>query len=160
MDFDRTSLDAAGFKGWLSFTDVRASDAIPTTGGVYVVAYAYTPPVAFLPQNPGGRFKGKDPTVTADALSANWIDAGLVYIGKANQLRRRIREYADFGAGKPIGHWGGRLIWQLAHADQLSIAWRETPGEVPEVVEAGMIAAFRQQYGKPPFANEPHKLGR
>ncbi|EJL22445.1 hypothetical protein [Novosphingobium sp. AP12] len=160
MKFDRSSLEDAGFRGWLSFHEVRASDAIPTTGGVYVVTYACAPPAAFLSQNPGGRFKGRDPSVPATALAANWIDAEVVYIGKANQLRRRIREYADFGAGKPIGHWGGRLIWQLARPDLLRIAWRETPGEVPLVVEGAMITEFRRQHGKPPFANDPHKLGR
>lgn len=160
MKFDRTSLEAEGFTGWLTFPDARASGTIPATGGVYVVAYSGCAPVAFLPSNPGGRFKGRDPSVLADALLANWHDAEVVYIGKADQLRRRIRQFADFGAGKPIGHWGGRLIWQLAEPDELRIAWKETPDRVPVEVEAEMIATFRQEYGKPPFANNPHMLGR
>lgn len=160
MKFDRISLEAAGFTGWLTFPEARASNAIPATGGVYVVTYSGGSPVAFLPSNPGGRFKGRDPTVTASALSANWLDADVVYIGKADQLRRRICQFADFGAGKPIGHWGGRLIWQLSNAHDLRIAWKETPGEVPLVVEAQLISRFREQYGKPPFANNPHMLGR
>ncbi len=160
MLFDRASLEAEGFTGWFTFPDARSSGAIPTTGGVYVVTYSSLAPVAFLPLNPGGRFKGKDPTVPASALEANWLDAEVVYIGKADQLRRRICQFADFGAGKPIGHWGGRLIWQLAEPDQLRIAWKETPGRVPVEVEAEMLALFRHQYGKPPFANDPHLLGR
>lgn len=160
MEFDRKSLEAEGFIGWLAFLEARASNAIPATGGVYVVTYSGRAPVTFLPQNPGGRFKGRDPTVTASALSANWLDADVVYIGKADQLRRRIRQFADFGAGKPIGHWGGRLIWQLTSAHNLRIAWKETPGKVPLTVEAELIGAFRERYGKPPFANNPHMLGR
>lgn len=116
--------------------------------------------MAFLPANPEGRFKGRDPTVPADAPAANWHEAEVVYIGKADQLRRRIRQFADFGTGKPVGHWGGRLIWQLAEPDQLRIAWKETPDRVPVEVEAEMIAMFRHEYGKPPFANNPHLLGR
>lgn len=42
----------------------------------------------------------------------------------------------------------------------LRIAWREAPGEVPLAVEAAMLADFRRQYGKPPFANNPHMMGR
>jgi hypothetical protein len=160
MMFDRTSLEADGFTGWLTFPEARASAAIPVAGGVYVAFYTSRSPVAFLPENPGGRFKGKDPSVPASALAANWHDAEVVYIGKADQLRRRIRQFADFGAGKPIGHWGGRLIWQLAEPDSLRIAWKETPDRVPIEVEAEMIALFRREYGKPPFANSPHLLGR
>lgn len=160
MKFDRASLEAEGFTGWLPFPEARASSAIPATGGVYVVTYAGGAPAAFLPENPGGRFKGKDPTVPASALTANWIDAEVVYIGKADQLRRRIRQFADFGAGKPVGHWGGRLIWQLAEPNKLRISWKETPDRVPVEVEAEMLALFRREYGKPPFANDPHLLGR
>jgi hypothetical protein len=93
-------------------------------------------------------------------LARNWVDdAEVVYIGKADQLRRRLRQFADFGAGKPVGHWGGRLIWQLPNIDQLLVAWKETPGRVPIEAERELIAAFRRVYGKPPFANEPHRLG-
>jgi hypothetical protein len=84
----------------------------------------------------------------------------VVYIGKAANLRRRLREFMRFGAGAPIGHWGGRLIWQLHRSSDLLIAWRETPGEVPKEVESELISDVRAAYGKPPFANEPHRLGR
>lgn len=160
MLFDMTSLEAEGFTGWLTFPEARAGGAIPITGGVYVVSYSGRAPVAFLPSNPGGRFKGRDPSVSAEALVANWHDAYVVYIGKADQLRRRIHQFAGFGSGKPTGHWGGRLIWQLAQPNLLRIAWKETPDRVPVEVEAEMIAMFRHEYGKSPFANAPHLLGR
>lgn len=128
--------------------------------GVYIVIRAAGDP-RFLASNPGGRFKGKDPSVGDEGLCANWVeDAEVVYIGKADDLGRRLKEFTRFGEGKPIGHWGGRLIWQLADSAELLVAWRETPGEIPRNVEATMIAAFRSAYGKPPFANEPHRLGR
>ena len=101
MPFDRTTLEAEGFIGWLTFSDARASGAIPATAGVCVVSYSERAPVAFLPSNPGGRFKGRDAPVPAVALATNWHDAEIVYIGKADQLRRRIHQFADFGAGKP-----------------------------------------------------------
>jgi excinuclease UvrABC nuclease subunit len=34
------------------------------------------------------------------------IGAEVVYIGKADNLRRRLREFARFGVSAPIGHWG------------------------------------------------------
>lgn len=159
--FDRAALECHGFAGWFSFPEVRDSSLCPTSGGVYVVSYQGPHPTTFPDISPAGRFKGNDPTVDVASLTANWVaDAEVVYIGKADQLRRRIRQFADFGAGKPIGHWGGRLIWQLPCPDLLKIAWWETPGRVPVEVEAELIASFRQQHGKPPFANNPHLRGR
>jgi hypothetical protein len=159
--FHRPALEQEGFVGWLSFPEARNSSLCPHSGGVYVVVYEGPQPTSFSDANPAGRFKGQDPSVPLASLTANWVpDAKVVYIGKADQLRRRITQFADFGAGKPIGHWGGRLIWQLPRTDLLTIAWRETPERVPVEVEAELIALFRQQHGKPPFANNPHLLGR
>jgi hypothetical protein len=160
--FNKKALVAKGFTGWTSFARIRAEiSSVPLLGGVYVVMRPSSEAPSFLESSPAGRFKGRDPTVPAEALRANWVDgAHVVYIGKADQLRRRLRQFADFGAGRPIGHWGGRLIWQLADSEELLVAWRETPGRVPREVEAAMISNFRVVYGKPPFANEPHRLGR
>lgn len=159
MIFTRKNLEENGFTGWLPFADIRGS-ACPTSGGVYVVIHDTESPVTFAERSCGGWFKGKDPTISSDALVANWVDgAEVVYIGKADQLRRRLTQYADFGVGKPVGHWGGRLIWQLSTSDRLLVGWKETPGRVPVEVEAELITAFRQTYGKPPFANDPHRLG-
>ncbi len=159
--FGRAAIERAGFTGWLPFPDARNSGLCPHSGGVYVVTYEGPHPASFPDTSPAGRFKGKDPTVDLASLTANWVPGvEVVYIGKADQLRRRIRQFADFGSGKPVGHWGGRLIWQLPRPDLLKISWRETPGRVPVEVEAELIASFRQQHGKPPFANNPHMLGR
>lgn len=159
MQFTRPVLKAAGFVGWIPFPAIRES-ACSSSGGVYVITYSCSEPPTFAEQSCGGWFKGKDPTVSLAALGANWVDdAEVVYIGKADRLKRRLTQFADFGAGKPIGHWGGRLIWQLPRTDQLLVAWRETPGRVPLEVEGELIAAFRRAYGKAPFANDPHRLG-
>lgn len=159
MEFTRSSLEQAGFAGWIPLAAIRAS-ACSSAGGVYVITYGGAEPVAFAERSCGGWFKGRDPTVSGDALHANWVDgAEVVYIGKADRLKRRLTRFADFGAGRPAGHWGGRLIWQLPNVDALRVAWKETPGRVPAEVESELIAAFRRAYGKPPFANNPHRLG-
>lgn len=161
-EFSEDALRANGFKGWLKFAEARANLACPKAGGVYVVSFFGDDPPAFEAASCGGWFKGRNPTVPFVSLRENWVpEARIVYIGKADVLARRIREFADFGAGKAIGHWGGRLIWQLPRpAETLRIAWKETPDEVPVAVEGELIAQFRAAYGKPPFANAPHMLGR
>lgn len=155
-------LEAAGFTGWVAFEALSADlETVHRAGGVYVVTQGVEAKPDFLLSNPGGRFKGRDPTVDASVLQANWVHgAEVVYVGKAENLRRRLREFAQFGSGRPIGHWGGRLIWQLTRSAELLVAWRETPGAVPKEVETTMLADFRAAYGKPPFANDPHLLGR
>lgn len=151
-DWTRENLRAAGFVGWVTFEALMDNpEGVPQPGGVYIVAQADGAEPEFLEVNPGGRFKDRDQTVAASALRANWVDgAEIVHIGKANNLRRRLREFSRFGADKPIGHWGGRLIWQLTRSKDLLVAWRETPGEIPKEVETMMLTAFRADYGHTP----------
>lgn len=159
MEFTCSSLEQAGFVGWVAVSAIKNS-ACPSSGGVYVITYGQTEPLAFADRSCGGWFKGRDPAVPREALLANWVArAEVVYIGKADRLKRRLMQFADFGAGRPVGHWGGRLIWQLPDVGALRVAWKETPGRVPVEVESELIAAFRQAHGKPPFANDPHRLG-
>lgn len=159
MKFTRVALEDAGFSGWAPLSAIRTT-VCPSSGGVYVITYEGSAPVEFRARSCGGWFKGKDPTASREMLVANWVEgAEVVYIGKADSLKRRLTQFADFGAGRPVGHWGGRLIWQLPNVDALRVAWKETPGRVLVELEAEMISAFRQAYGKPPFANSPHRLG-
>lgn len=158
--FTRAHLTANGFSGWVSFATLRSTDPCPDVGGVYVVARVDGSPPSFLTKSCGGWFKDRDPTVSLGELQANWVEgAEIVYIGKANSIRRRLREFAKFGEGRKIGHWGGRLIWQLKESPRLLVAWKPTPGVDPLTYEAQLLAEFRADYGKPPFANDPHRLG-
>lgn len=157
--FNIPALERAGFVGWHPFEMLRSCD-LPLSGGVYVVVLPGAGDPTFSTKSCGGWFKNKDPSVSPAALADNWVaGAEVVYIGKADRLRRRLREFADFGAGKAAPHWGGRLIWQLPDVAGLRVAWKETPDRVPIEAKAELIALFRQVYGKPPFANDPHRLG-
>lgn len=148
-------LKAAGFKGFIPVSELRegGSKMIPDVPGVYMVLRVFEGAPEFLETGSGGHFKGKDPNVPVAELAANWVDGTpVVYIGKATSLRKRISQYIRFGQGKPVGHWGGRYIWQLADASQLLFCWKEVDGD-PEAVETEMINAFRDCYGCRPFAN-------
>ncbi len=124
--------------------------------GVYVVYRpAPTDPV-FLATNPGGRFKGRDPTVAVELLADKWVrDAHVIYIGKADRLRVRLRQYARFGAGEPVGHWGGRYIWQLEDSDGSLVAWHAiTWGESAREYERRLLERFADTHETSrPFAN-------
>jgi hypothetical protein len=156
--FSRRALESAGFVGWATWPKLRLSDylPIPALPGTYVV---YRPTAAFptfVHPSPAGWFKGEDPTVPETRLRSEWVEgARVVYIGKADVLRRRLTQFGQFGAGEPVGHRGGRLIWQLADADDLLVAWHEiTWAEAARDYERRLLRAFVEQHdGRRPFAN-------
>jgi hypothetical protein len=159
-DFTTDHLKALGFEGWVPLVTFRDYVGCPDVGGVYVVSYPQSDGPEFSAVSCGGWFQGRNPSVSADVLAANWVsETDVVYIGKASNLRRRLRQFSDFGAGKSIGHYGGRLIWHLPDIHNLSAAWLETPSENPLAVEAKMLSQFRSAFGRAPFANDPQRMG-
>ncbi|NYF09821.1 hypothetical protein HDC94_000977 [Leifsonia sp. AK011] len=150
----------AGFEGFVTFEQLATAD-VPPRPGVYLVLRPALPPI-FLPLSPAGRFKAREPSVSTDRLEREWLHATeVIYIGKASArktradgLRKRLDEYRRFGAGEPVGHWGGRLIWQLADSRSLLVAWKES--DSPHELESQLIADFVQDHGRLPFANLRH----
>lgn len=155
----REALAEGSFVGFVPFSALPTS-GVPAAPGVYAVLRLSDAPPTFVETSPAGRFKGKDPSVSVDVLAAKWVDGSQVlYIGKATRasagprgLRRRLDEYRRFGAGQPVGHWGGRYIWQLADSADLVVAWNATH-EDAATVESRMLRDFVDRYGVLPFAN-------
>lgn len=164
MPLNRASLKQDGFTGFRRLGELEIN-RIPQKPGVFAVLLppdgAGTLVPQFLARSTAGVFKKKDPTLTPELLRAEWVDgADVLYVGKAGPgskgnrgLRRQIQEFVDFGRGRPPGHWDGRLIWQLAAANELIIAWRELPVEELAATEADYHAAFVGEFGRLPFAN-------
>lgn len=155
------ALKAAGFTGFESIMKLWNNHLmIPNEKGVYVIINPKKDSRQFLTKGVGGFFKQKDPNVGIDILSDKWVDdCFIIYIGKAGgngsaaTLRKRLKQYLDFGKGKPVGHYGGRLIWQLQHHTELLIAWKVLPNDDLIAIERELIKDFIDAYGKMPFAN-------
>lgn len=161
MDFkDIGEIKKAGFKGFITIRELFVdSSVIPRIKGIYLVL-SLTKKRDFLIVGTGGHFKGKNPNVSISELNSNWIDHTIVvYIGKAGSdgsratLQSRLRQYFGFGQGKNVGHWGGRLIWQLKNSADLIVCWKELPTGNPRTVEAELIQDFVSKFSKRPFAN-------
>jgi hypothetical protein len=165
--FSRRDLEAVGFAGWRTWAELRTDElaAVPCRPGAYVVYRPSTAGPQFVQPSPAGWFKSEDPTVPTERLDAEWVaGAHVVYVGKADYrarrkpveaLRERLGEFERFGGGEPIGHRGGRLIWQLADADELLIAWHAvTWAETARQYEKRLLARFGDLHdGRRPFAN-------
>ena len=157
-------LKKAGFEGFCSVEKLRDDlSGIPAVQGVYMVVYQGNGMPEFLEVGTGGLKRKKDksgklkiinPNVPVSELKSNWVkDTCVVYIGKATTLSKRISQYLKFGNGKSIGHWGGRLIWQIKDSKDLQICWKPVDAD-PREEEMRLIADFKRQYGgKRPFAN-------
>lgn len=144
----------AGFKGFKKMSELFLDNSmLPDTNGVYLVLNIDNRPGEFLTVGSGGHFKGKDPNISLADLKSNWVDnTKVVYIGKATSLRTRLRQYFGFGQGKNIGHYGGRLIWQIKYSKDLVVCWKSITTD-PREFEADLIQEFVKIYGCRPFAN-------
>lgn len=143
-----------GFTGFKKMSDLFLdSSMLPDNKGVYLIFNADNKPVEFLTVGSGGYFKGKNPNISLVELKANWVDnTKVVYIGKATSLKLRLRQYFSFGQGKNIGHYGGRLIWQLKYSKDLLVCWKVLSTD-PREYEVELIQQFVSIYGCRPFAN-------
>lgn len=152
---DIDEIKSAGFTGFKKMSELFiTSSMLPNSKGVYLVLKIDNKPVEYLPIGSGGHFKGKNPNVSLDELNSNWVDnTKVIYIGKASSLRSRLRQYFGFGQGKNIGHYGGRLIWQLKGSNDLVVCWKTLSNEDPRTLEATLIHQFVLKYSKRPFAN-------
>lgn len=153
-DFSRQYFAGAGFTGFVNFAALDPS-AISPEPGVYIVLREAGAPPTLLDMSVGGHFKGRDPTVPVEVLQRRWISgATALYIGKATSLRTRLRQFSAFGRGHPVGHWGGRYVWQIAGSSHLLVAWRPSPN--PGAEEGRLLRAFEARHSMLPFANIAH----
>jgi hypothetical protein len=150
-----------GFEGFDSVAVLRSTglQSVPKEAGVYLSVWAGDGEPTILAKSSGGWFKGRDPTQEVALLQGKWVKTSpVIYIGKAGglasgaTLRSRLRQYLQFGSGKPCGHWGGRYTWQLKESSELLICWKGMEGD-PRGEEKALLQDFMQMHGQLPFAN-------
>jgi hypothetical protein len=153
--FSITDLRGRGFVGFVPVSELDDKPAqVPGDGGVYAVACEATGEPQFLARSDAGWWKGKNPTVSADTLAANWVNGvQTLYLGDAASLRERVGLLAEFSrAGRrSVMHYGGRLLWQVQGWQALLVAWKVEPFHT--ALEHDLLEEFIEAHGRLPFAN-------
>lgn len=158
---DLTAIKEAGFTGFKTIAQLwNDPSSIPNEKGIYLILNPDCSKNQFMAKGVGGFFKGKDPNLGLNELKSNWVDdCRVIYIGQAGgngsgaTLKKRLKQYLDFGKGKPVGHYGGRLIWQISHHPELMVAWKVLKDSDAKAQEKYLIQQFVDYYGRLPFAN-------
>ena len=160
---DTSEMKEFGFVGFETIDTLMMYECsqVPKQKGIYFVLNQG--PSNFLQNSVGGYFKGKNPTISINKLKNNLVEGTLVvYIGKAGgsnsraTLHSRLKQYMRFGEGEPVGHWGGRLIWQLENHRELTVCYKTLANSEPREEEKKLILEFESIHGKIPFANLAH----
>lgn len=135
----------------------RASWAdLPRGSGIYIV---------FMPKGIHPQFQQTtgnaiycNPTPIA-VLEEKWksinrkVKTDIVYIGKADDLKSRVRSLARFGAGKARNHKGGEWMWQISNLNQAKIRIITCPPGKQIPFEKWLLDTFYSQHGNWPLAN-------
>lgn len=157
MTLSQLALQERGFVGFIRLSEIghQSDGLLPVAPGVYVLVCDWDDEPRFLDRSTGGHFKGRDPTVATKVLGEKWVSAAhVLYIGKATNLRSRVSQLLRFGAGRRTAHWGGRFLWQLEDAWELSLCWKVRSDAVAaRALEQSLMAAFQQDHFALPFAN-------
>lgn len=140
---------------------------IPTTSGVYWVSMPETFCMKYREKTDGPEYgkKGKKMAYSISELN-EWgkkylkpnRGGNILYIGKAKNLQKRIRQYFEFGYNdeKYLVHEGGRAIWQLENNKELIVTYKECQNE--QKMETELIDKYILEYGEMPFANQRRGL--
>ena len=76
----------------------------------------------------------------------------ILYVGKGDSLKTRIKCLVNYANKKCKNHRGGRALWQIEKwEDNLSICWCEVKNAIS--IEKKLLELHYKEFGTYPFAN-------
>ncbi|CAM2076734.1 MAG: hypothetical protein NSGCLCUN01_00919 [uncultured Clostridium sp.] len=128
---------------------------VPNKPGIYIVKLPDNFKVDILDTTTGiNEYKGKSLLLEKDKL-INKFDKisnnSVLYYGKAEDLKRRIKQYVKYGYAEDRGHRGGRAIWQIKGCHDLIIEYYLN--SFPREYEKKLLQEFKEKNNSYPFAN-------
>ena len=148
---------AAGFTGFLTVGEC-IENGLPSgepssQSGVYLLCLPASIKTEFIPPDEARATGNVCFPCSTNYLEEKWVDgAETLYIGKATQLRRRLRQLLRHAQARAVNHTGGEIVWQIRGYERILICWSLAPN--PRELEKSLIQGFKQsKQGRFPFAN-------
>lgn len=150
-------LESEGFEGFAGQIRLVGTfnKVVPVSPGVLLAVWAdpSQPPTLREESNPF-HMPGKKPRLSLDYLRERWVeDTCVLYIDEAGpdhtspNLRQLIRKLLWPTGGPKAARSRGRLIWHMVEVEGLEFCWSS------EHTGAELIANFKNEFGRAPFAN-------
>ncbi len=125
-------------------------DYIPKKSGVYRVLNLEGIPITFFDYSTNSKFKAYPISKLQDKYIKT-KESKLLYIGKAVNLHKRIKQYIEYGLNLIDNHKGGRSIFQIKDYKNLYI--EVLLCDRCECVEKNMLIGYKEHYKELPVAN-------
>jgi hypothetical protein len=77
----------------------------------------------------------------------------IIYVGKADKIRNRVRKLVKFGAGKARNHKGGEWLWQISKIETANLLVQSCPPGKQIAFENWLLEQFCKEHGRLPIAN-------
>lgn len=130
--------------------EAKGRKQIPKEPGLYVVDTPHSDFVLIISSNSCAPV-AKLYLVAELEKKLEGSDKSRIYIGKAQNLRKRIACLIRYGQGKTTSHSGGKAIWQITNVRELLLGWAICQN--PREIEKEMLIAYRNKFGYYPMAN-------
>jgi len=131
---------------------------LPARAGLYLIRW---PPVSPLRLRSEAGAAGETLSQRWQALTRHRA-TDILYIGKGDSLRHRIRQLARFGRGHAVNHAGGKDLWWVAGIEQAEVVVLTCPEGCQTGFENAALERFFREHGDLPLANRrgPHGVER
>ena len=129
---------------------------LPDVPGIYVVYWTTDTSPEFM--DDAGKAMFATPT-NSPHLRMKWdkiqsaIPTDIIYFGKADNIRRRVRLLIRFGVGKANNHQGGEWIWQIREIASAEVLVQSCPSGKQLAFENWLLYTFYADHNDYPLAN-------
>ncbi len=129
---------------------------LPKGPGIYVVYWDLDKPPTFVAST---GYAVCAVATNPEVLRHKWdrIQAyratDIVYFGKGDDLKERVKLLVRFGVGKANNHHGGEWMWQVQEIDSAKLLVQSCPLGKQIAFENWLLEQFRNIHGDWPLAN-------
>ena len=125
--------------------------------GIYVVYCEVKQALHFEPHSGTATYAK---TTNPEFLGQEWqrinerAPTDIVYIGKGDNIRKRVRLLVRFGVGRADNHHGGEWMWQIQEIKEANVLTQTCPVGRQKAFENWLLERFREEHGCYPLANQ------